>query len=89
VVTLGKAVAGLAIAASVTAVAIFNFPSPSNEAASVARTASSNIVTVAEPRTPTVNPLNTYLAEHAKIAPSAGMGNMAPYVRTVNHDNQQ
>lgn len=86
--TLGKAVGGLAIAASVTAIAIFTFPT-SNEEVAVAPMPVPAATTVAERGAPASNPLNPYLVEHSKVAPSAGMGNMAPYVRTVNHENQQ
>jgi hypothetical protein len=34
------------------------------------------------------SPLNAYLVEHGEVTPSAGMGNMLPYVRTVNHENK-
>jgi sigma-E factor negative regulatory protein RseA len=91
-VTLGKAVGGLAVAATVTAIAILNFPSPlapNDEAlAKVPVPAATTVAERSNVPGSSASPLSTYLAEHAKVAPSADMGNMSPYVRTVN-DNQK
>jgi len=90
---LTKIAGGFAIAASVAVVAIVSVQSPfgpSKDTSPVAQTAPAAATLVAQPgpRAPApANPLNRYLVEHGEISPSAGMGNMVPYVRTVNHDN--
>jgi sigma-E factor negative regulatory protein RseA len=94
---LGKTVGGLAIAASVAAIAILSLQSPvtpRGETESVAQaTAGGQAVRVATPvaaRVPTAaDALNAYLVEHSEFAPTAGLGNMLPYVRTVGHDSNR
>lgn len=101
-VTIGKAVGGLAIAASVATVAILSLQSPST-----GPVASGNVATATSPvggklvpvvdglapaglrnsPAPVDDTLNTYLLEHNEFAPTAGMSNILPYVRTVNDDN--
>ena len=95
--TLGKTAGGLAIAASVAVVAILSLQSPvapRGEGASVGQvTAADQAAQVAMPIkagvVPSADALNTYLVEHSEFAPTAGMGNMLPYVRTVSHDDNR
>ena len=94
--TFGKLMGGLAIAASVAVVAILNVPSPltpSKDAPAVAQsTTPATLAAQTQPSSPapaTNSPLNSYLVEHGEVTPSAGMGNMLPYVRTVNHDKNK
>ncbi len=90
---LGKTVGGLAIAASVAAIAILSLQAPvtpRGETESVAQaTVGGQAVQVVTPvavRAPTeADALNAYLVEHSEFAPTAGMGNMLPYVRTVGY----
>jgi sigma-E factor negative regulatory protein RseA len=99
IVNIGKAVGGLAIAASVATIAILNVPSPlgpSKESATIAQTggatpttAASTAVSAQARPSAAASSLNGYLAEHNEFAPTAGMGNMLPYVRTVNHESNQ
>lgn len=87
----GKVAGGLAIAATVAAVALLNFPlptAPTREATPVAATTGAPIASVAaRGKSAATNALNAYLVEHNEFAPTAGMGNMLPYVRTVKHDD--
>jgi len=90
---LFKAVSGLAIAASVAAVAILNLsPLTSSVVAPVARTtpAQKPASMVADTR-PTLpeqqRALSPYLVHHSEFAPAAGMSGMLPYVRVVGYDN--
>jgi sigma-E factor negative regulatory protein RseA len=89
---LGKVVGGLAIAATVATVAILNFPTPLTPSRDTAPVASNRPATAVAARTEArpsaaTHPLNAYLVEHNEFAPTAGMGNMLPYVRSVKHDN--
>lgn len=96
--TFGKAIGGLAIAASVATVAVIGMRSPvtpQNEAASIATApvvaapvipASSGMLSKSTNGPVAADALNAYLLEHNEFA---GMGNMLPYVRTVNRDNNQ
>lgn len=94
-VTLGRAFGGLAIAAAVATVAVLNFPLPfvpSKEAGSVATRVDASapaVVARGKSSSAATNPLNAYLVEHNEFAPTAGMGNMLPYVRTVKHDENR
>ncbi|HKQ30316.1 MAG TPA: sigma-E factor negative regulatory protein [Burkholderiales bacterium] len=88
---LGKWAGGFAIAASVATVAVLSVQSllAPKDADSIAQTtpAVSTVAAKSEGTAPVANsPLNTYLVEHGEVTPSAGMGNMLPYVRTVNHE---
>lgn len=95
--TFGKSIGGIAIAASVAAIAIWNLQSPvaprGETAATAPIAASGQTVQVAAPvaaRVPAAtDALNAYLVEHNEFAPTAGMGNMLPYVRTVGYDNNR
>jgi len=87
-----KALAGLAVAATVAAVAIIMVQTPTTAPAEIAAVpkAPLGIVPVRDgaPLTPmAADSLNAYLLEHSEFAPTAGMGNMLPYVRSVNHDS--
>jgi len=86
---IGKAVGGLAIAATVATIAILNLPTPitpETQAPAIAKTSTPPApgapVLAAQPS----HPLNAYLREHNEFAQTAGVGNMLPYVRTVNHE---
>jgi sigma-E factor negative regulatory protein RseA len=88
-INIGKAVGGLAIAATVATIAILNLPSaitPEQQAPAVAKIAPpapGAPVAGAQPS----HPLNAYLREHNEFAQTGGVGNMLPYVRTVNHED--
>ena len=97
---IAKAVGGLAVAASVAVVAVLSLQSsvaPLSQESSVAQlpttSQSARTTNAAVPipvRVPTAaDTLNAYLVEHNEFAPTAGMGHMLPYVRSVNHDNKQ
>lgn len=94
-VTLGRALGGLAIAAAVATVAVLNFPlpfAPSKDTGNVATRVDAPTTAVAargKSSSAATNPLNAYLVEHNEFAPTAGMGNMLPYVRTVKHDENR
>ncbi len=97
-VTVGKTLGGLAIAATVAAVAILMVRTPVTPPAEIAAAPKASLVGTsivpvsdgARPVAPlAADSLNAYLLEHSEFAPTAGMGNMLPYVRTVNHDNNQ
>ena len=94
-ITFGKVIGGLAIAASVAVVAVLNVSplTPSKDASPVAQSVTPPATLAAQqtaPGTPAADsPLNSYLVEHGEVTPSAGMGNMLPYVRTVNHDKNK
>lgn len=89
--------AGLALAASVAAVAILNLQPLTTDGTAALKLA-------AQPQTQkqklassgtdgarkiTRGPLNTFLVEHSEIAPTAGMSGMTPYVRVVGYSNEQ
>jgi sigma-E factor negative regulatory protein RseA len=87
---IGKAVGGLAIAATVAAIAILNLPAPvtpESQAPAVASNAAASPagapVVAAQPS----HPLNAYLREHSEFAQTGGVGTMLPYVRSVNHED--
>ena len=91
---VGKTVGGLAIAATVATIAILNLPAtvtPEAAPATVAQTDATPAASATAPMLPAQapHPLNAYLREHNEFAPTAGMGNMLPYVRTVNDDDNQ
>ena len=94
--TYTRVAAGMAIAASVAAVAIFNLQplSPSNAPVSQIALqnpppATTTPVTVrSAPATPP-GTLNTYLVEHSEFTPNAGMNGMMSYVRIVGHGNNK
>ncbi|HEX9626135.1 MAG TPA: sigma-E factor negative regulatory protein [Acidiferrobacterales bacterium] len=84
--------AGLALAASVAAVALFNLkPLTTDGTAPLDIAAQSK----AAPNVAVVGhkgakgPLNTFLVEHSEIAPTGGMTGMTPYVRVVGYSNEQ
>lgn len=89
--TLGpwlKQAAGIAIAASVTAVAIFSFQAMNPGAGAL----SASTVVAGMPDNATTDPsteadaaLDPYLVNHNEHATSAGMHGMLPYVRLVSH----
>lgn len=88
---LGKALGGLAIAATVAAMAILYFPAaptPERQPLAAAKPATP-VGTVATRAPAPTNPLHAYVVEHNEFAPTAGMGNMLPYVRTVGHDSSR
>lgn len=88
--TIGKAVGGFAIAASVATFAILNMPTsrvaPSNGPAAAVAQNSATATTPAAASAASQS-LNAYLLEHSEFAQTPGMGNVLPYVRTVNHEN--
>lgn len=88
---LGQVAAGLAIAASVAAVAIVNLsPGLSSSVVSVARSpAPPSTTTVAESRPLPPDQqrvLNPYLVRHGELNSAPGMNGMLSYVRVVSHD---
>jgi sigma-E factor negative regulatory protein RseA len=89
----GKWIGGLAIAASVAVIAILSVPSPfapTKDAPAVAQsTPSVTPVAQTQPDASANSPLNSYLVEHGEVTPSARIGNMLPYVRTVNHEKNK
>jgi len=85
-----KFTAGLAIAASVAAIAILNLPplvSPST--APVARHVTGKNAVAAARQTPPEqqNALNQYLMQHGEFTPAAGMNGMLSYVRVIGRDS--
>ena len=95
---------GMAIAASVAAIAIFTLQplSPSNvppsqialqnPVSAMAMPAAGRSAQVAPPGTPPSTPqgtLNTYLVEHSEFTPNAGMNGMMSYVRIVGQSNNK
>jgi len=100
--TLGKALGGLAIAASVATVAILMLQAPSGPS-DAERTALVPAAGTVQPIVPVSDnngvlgarapaaaaDLNAYLLEHSEFAPTTDIGNMLPYVRTINRDNAQ
>jgi sigma-E factor negative regulatory protein RseA len=84
-----KIAGGLAIAATVATVAVLNLPiavTPEKQAATVAAAVPAPASSTSPRTSDATHPLNAYLLEHSEFAPTAGMGNMLPYVRSVNHD---
>jgi negative regulator of sigma E activity len=91
-----RAVAGLAIAASVAIVAIFTLQplSPAGVSESTfALQKSPAAVAVSGPAkagpAPRQSTLNTYLVEHSEFTPNAGMNGMMSYVRIVGYGNSK
>jgi sigma-E factor negative regulatory protein RseA len=89
-----KFTAGLAIAASVAAVAILNLPPlVSPVVAPIARNASGPVTgksTLADARQTPANQqsaLNLYLVQHGEFTPATGMNGMLSYVRVIGRDN--
>ena len=88
-INIGRTVGGLAIAATVATIAILNLPpamTPENQAPVVAKTATPPAPGAPMASPQPSHPLNAYLREHNEFA-QTGMGNMLPYVRTVNHED--
>ncbi len=94
-----RAMGGLAIAASVAAVAIIGLQqlqAPKPEILASIQSpqslpAASQAVRVSGSRWDTIQPeaentLNTYLIEHNEFSPASGIGGMMPYVRIVGYD---
>ena len=95
---IAKYVAGLAIAASVTAVAIISLqPSrnatPASQTAerqaaqAQALTADSQAAGMQNPAYPSA--LNAFLVEHSEFTPAAGMNGMMSYVRVVGYNSEK
>jgi len=85
-----KFTAGLAIAASVAAVAILNLPplvSPS--VVSIARHAPDKSTVADARQTPPAqqSALSPYLVQHGEFTPAAGMNGMLSYVRVIGRDS--
>ena len=86
--------AGLAIAASVAAVAILNLTpplSPSTPSIAKSAPATSSKSTVADARRMPAEQqraLNPYLVQHGEFAPTPGMNGMLSYVRVVGHNGE-
>ena len=81
--------AGLAIAASVAAVAILNLPPVLNPADTpLAKRSPGTAVADARQAEPAQqNALNPYLMQHGEFTPAAGMNGMLSYVRVVGRTN--
>jgi len=98
---LARALGGLALAATVAAIAVFGLqilhqpdPSTSKVAASAQTPARTAILRAGITRWDTEQPeiesaLNVYLVEHNEFAPTSGMGGLLPYVRVVGYDSQR
>ena len=91
-----RVAAGMAIAASVAAVAIFTLQPLSPPNALPSQIALQNpppaIAAPAAVRPVQAAPqgtLNTYLVEHSEFTPNAGMNGMLSYVRVVGHGNNK
>lgn len=91
-----RTAAGLAIAASVAAVAIFSLQplspagvpeSPIALQKSLTPVADSETSKLVKP--PRQGTLNTYLVEHSEFTPNAGMNGMMSYVRIVGYGNSK
>lgn len=89
---LAKLAGGLAIAASVTAVAVFSFkssllPDPSHVALSSPSVAVATNTQVAKPEQG--SSLNALLVIHNEFSPAASINGLMPYVRVVSHSGDQ
>ena len=91
-----RVAAGMAIAASVAAVAIFTLQPLSPSSAPSSQIALQNpppaLAAPAAVRPVQAAPrgtLNTYLVEHSEFTPNAGMNGMMSYVRIVGHGNNK
>lgn len=87
-----KLAGGLAIAASVTAVAVFSFkttllPDPSQVAVSAPSVAVEAKTQVAKSEQD--SSLNALLVKHNEFSPAASINGMMPYVRVVSHSGDQ
>jgi sigma-E factor negative regulatory protein RseA len=88
---------GVAIAATVAAVALFGLqtftaPNGQKESPVAASPAGSDYIRAGATRWDTPHPevestLNAYLVEHSEFSPATGMGGMMPYVRVVGYDS--
>lgn len=83
-----KFAGGLAIAASVTAVAIFSFksvllPDPTQLAVSAPESKTQAAKAAQD------SSLNALLVKHNEFSPAANMNGMMPYVRVVSHSGEQ
>ncbi len=89
---LSRPAIGLAVAASVTAVAILTVQTlgPGDEAPVVASSvpAAATGRETAEPRQDRDRRLNPYLINHNEYAAASGMQGVLPYVRVVSHDER-
>lgn len=86
--------AGMAVAASVAAVAIINLQPVSPLKTPAVLTAGGakqeNVAAVsADPKQSQQNTLNSYLVEHSQFAPSAGMNGMMSNIRIVGYSGSQ
>ena len=81
--------AGLAIAASVAAVAILNLPPVLNpaDAPLAKRTPGTAVADARQAEPAQQNALNPYLMQHGEFTPAAGMNGMLSYVRVVGRTN--
>jgi len=82
---------GLALAASVAAVAVFSFksvllPDPLHVTAS---TPAADIAAVSKTQVAQDSSLNALLVRHNEFSPAASINGMMPYVRLVSHSNDQ
>ena len=90
-----RVAAGMAIAASVAAVAIFTLQplSPSNAPSQIALQSPPPAIAapaaVGPAQAAPQGTLNTYLVEHSEFTPNAGMNGMMSYVRIVGHGNNK
>lgn len=91
-------VGGLAVAASVAALAVFGLPALQRPTTPAAPTLAVNTFTPTELASATeAEPqdgrsegrLNAYLVGHNEFMPTAGMGGMLPYVRVVTYDRDK
>ncbi len=93
-----RVAAGLAIAASVTVVAILTLQpmSPTNAPEStiaLQKSPAPGLIAVSSPtslvKAPRQGSLNAYLVEHSEFTPNAGMNGMLSYVRIVGYGNSK
>ena len=94
--TYTRIATGMAIAASVAAVAIFNLqplsPSPAPPSQIALQNPPAVITAPTAVRSAQAMPpgtLNTYLVEHSEFTPNAGMNGMMSYVRIVGYGNNK
>lgn len=82
---------GLALAASVTAIAVFSFkstllPDPLNVTVSAP---AADSAAVSKTQVAQDSSLNALLVKHNEFSPAASINGMMPYVRLVSHSNDQ
>lgn len=90
-------VGGLAVAASIAALAIIGLPALQRPDAPTTPTLAVNTFTptgsrasaTEVPDEPREGRLNAYLVGHNEFMPTAGMGGMLPYVRVVTYDREK